>query len=244
MSSKNDKRTAAIMQPTYLPWIGYFDIMDQVDVFVILDSAQFSRRSWQQRNRIKTATGELMLTVPILTKGRREQCIDDALIDASSHFEVSHLSSIRGSYARASFFADEWLPLSRILESVPKRLVDLNLALIDHFKDALGIGVDVVRSSTLLASGHKVDLLVDICERVGAERYLSPLGSKAYIDENNIFASRGIDLVYHNYRHPTYRQLHGEFLPYMSVVDLLFNEGASASLPMIRSGRLDAILGN
>ena len=91
------------MQPTYLPWLGYFVLINRSDVFVFLDSVQFDKRSWQQRNRIKTPNGELMLTVPVLTKGRFNQNICDAIIDKSQKFEKKHFSSIRSNYMKSKY---------------------------------------------------------------------------------------------------------------------------------------------
>lgn len=230
-------KTVAIMQPTYLPWIGYFDLMDRVDVFVFLDSVQFERRSWQQRNRVKTASGELMLTVPVLSKGRRDQTVAEVELVPDSGFEASHCESIRSAYARAGAFDRHWEGLRALYEVRHRRLVDLNLALIMHLKSAFGIRCETVRSSGLAARGKRVDLLVGICRELGAGRYLSPAGAKGYIDENNLFPSHGIELEYQEFRHPEYRQLHGPFLPYMSAVDLLLNEGGARSLEVIRSGR-------
>lgn len=237
-------KTAAIMQPTYLPWLGYFDLLDQADVFVILDSVQFAKRSWQQRNRIKTSNGELVLTVPVLTKGRRDQRIDEVLIEPSARFGSQHLGSIRAAYSKAPQFTAQFPPIRDLLEAPPARLADLNLSLVDHFRRFLGIETPLVRSSTLAVSGSKVDLLIAICKEAGAARYLSPLGSKVYIDENNLFAANGIELAYHNYRHPVYRQLFGGFLPYMSILDLVMNEPQDACLSIVRSGRLERLPGN
>lgn len=240
MPTKSPLKTVAIMQPTYLPWIGYFDLMDQSDAFVFLDSVQFAKRSWQQRNRIKSPNGELMLTVPVLSKGRRDQTIAEVELDPTSGFASQHLNSIRACYAKAPNFGSLWPRLSAVLTPDARKLADVNLGLIGVFREALGLKTPLIRSSTLKAGGHKVDLLVAICEEVGANRYLSPLGSKEYIDENNIFASRGIELVYHHYQHPVYPQLHGDFVPFMSVLDLLMNVDGPRALEIIRSGRLQS----
>ena len=229
-------KTAVIMQPTYLPWLGYFDLMDQSDVFVLLDSIQFDKRSWQQRNRIKTAHGELFLTVPVLSKGRREQKICDVEIDASRRFGYKHISTVRNAYSRAEFL-DKYITDFEAIESKNHRyLVDLNIELIEWFRGNLGIKTQLLRSSSMNVQGTNVDLLVAICQYVGATEYLSPLGSKVYIDGNNIFSQHGISLVYHDYQHPHYRQLHHEFIPFLSALDLLMNEG-DRSLSVIRSGR-------
>lgn len=240
MPPQGPQKTAAIMQPTYLPWVGYFDLIDRSDCFVILDSVQFAKRSWQQRNRIKTQNGEQMLTVPALTKGRRDQRIDEVEIDPTAGFAAQHLNAIRFAYAKAPRFAEVFPRLTDALNAPTTKLADLNVQLIRLFMDLLGLKTPLVRSSTLRATGRKVDLLVAICAELGVERYLSPLGSKEYIDENDIFAARGIELVYHRYKHPEYRQLHGPFLPYMSVLDLLMNEDGPRALEILRSGRTEA----
>jgi hypothetical protein len=229
-------RTAIIMQPTYLPWSGYFDLMDQADVCVFLDVVQFNKRSWQQRNRVKGAQGELMLTVPVRSKGRFEQRIMDVEIDAERRFADSHVRGVRLAYARAPYavpFLDEW---EAILRRGHTRLAELNIDLITWLRDAMGLRTPFVRCSSLDVSGKRVDLLIDVCRAVGADHYLSPLGSKVYIDEDDRFAEHGIALRYQAYRPPQYRQLHGDFMPSLSMLDLLLNEG-ERSLALIRSGR-------
>ena len=228
-------RAVAIMQPTYLPWIGYFDMIDQSDCFVFLDSVQFNKRSWQQRNRIKGHDGVLWLTVPVLSKGRRDQRIDEVVIDQTQAFQEKHIKTITYSYSKAPFFAQYIDELSAILHKSHQFLADLNIELIRWLCAQLGIETEMVRSSSLNVEGKQVELLVNICKALGTDRYLSAAGSKAYIEENNLFVPNGIDLVYHEYRHPEYRQLHGAFVPYLSVLDLLFNEGPS-SLSIIRAG--------
>jgi len=227
--------TVAIMQPTYLPCLGYFDLVDRSDVFVFLDSVQFDKRSWQQRNRIKTSTGELMLTVPVLTKGRFDQKICDVIIDKSQKFEKKHFSSIRSNYKKSKYYKLYIQELEKIFNSKISKLTDLNMRLIEWLSSKLGVNTKFVYSSKLDASGSKTELLINICNEINANHYLSPAGSKKYIDENNLFVKSGIRLSYQNYKHPTYNQLFGDFIPYMSVIDLLFNEGKK-SLEIIRRG--------
>ena len=229
-------KTVAIMQPTYLPWIGYFDMIDQSDCFVFLNSVQFNKRSWQQRNRIKGHDGVLWLTVPVLTKGRRHQRIYEVEIASTQHFREEHIKTITRCYSKAPFFEQYIDGLSAILCRSHRLLADLNIEFTHWFCEQLGIETKMIRSSSLDVEGEKVELLVNICGMLGADRYLSAAGSKEYIEENNLFVPNDIDLVYHAYRHPEYRQLHGSFVPYLSVLDLLFNEGRS-SLSIIREGR-------
>lgn len=229
--------TVAIMQPTYLPWLGYFDLMDQCDTFVLLDSVQFDRRSWQQRNRVKTPQGELWLTVPVRSKGRRESKISEVEIDRSQRFEETHIRTFEHFYAKAPFYRDSIDELAAILRKGHTHLAELTIELIGWLRERLGLEGELVRSSTLGVEGKKVELLVAICQRLGADRYISPPGAREYIEEDNLFPEHGIELCYHAYRHSEYRQLHGPFVPQLSVVDLLLNEGAS-SLAIIRSGRV------
>jgi hypothetical protein len=227
------------MQPTYLPWIGYFDLIDQCDIFVFLDSVQFDKRSWQQRNRIRTLNGELWLTVPVLTKGQFGQKIQDVQVDPSSDFRLKHIKTIQYAYRQARFYDQYMDGLRKALETSCEKLDDLNIAVISWLSRSIGTEQTFVRSSTLGVGGRKVDLLTSICKAVGGNRYVSPAGARGYIDQNNIFAANDIQLVDHIYEHPSYRQLHAGFVPFLSMVDLLFNEGGQ-SLSIIRSGRKNA----
>ncbi|MEW6210177.1 MAG: WbqC family protein [Acidobacteriota bacterium] len=229
-------RTAAIMQPTYLPWIGYFDLIDRCDCFVFLDSVQFNRRSWQQRNRVKGPDGIHWLTVPVLSKGKQEQLISEVEIDPTTGFQEKHIRTVSHMYAKAKFFSDYFDEMARILRKPRHFLADLNIELIEWLCDKFGVRRQFVLSSALDIEGKKVDLLIDICKSIGAERYLSAEGSRPYIEENDLFSENRIELKYHDYHHPEYKQLHGDFVPYLSALDLLFNEGPS-SLAIIRSGR-------
>ena len=236
-STLSQVTVAAIMQPTYLPWMGYFGLMDRVDKFVLLDSVQFARRSWQQRNQIKTSQGSLFLTVPVLTKGNRGQAIVDVLIDSSQGFPENHVRSIAQSYSRAPYFDRYSSGLFTILHQRHRHLVELTNNLIDWLAGELGITTQIVRSSMLAAKGTKAELLANICQEVGCHRYISPPGSSNYLDASDAFYLAGVGLAYDHFQQPIYRQCHGEFLPYMSVIDLLFNIGPD-SLGVIRSGYL------
>ncbi|WP_421787341.1 WbqC family protein [Hyphobacterium sp.] len=228
-------KRAAIMQPTFLPWCGYFALMDAVDLFVFLDDVQFDKRSWQQRNRIKTPNGPLWLTVPVLTKGRREQSIADAEIQPDAKFPDSLWRTIEMNFAKAPY-ADRHLPfLQNIMTSGHHRLCDLNLALIDWMAGEFGITTPTVRASATPVNSAKVDRLVALCQAQGVTDYLSPPGSKAYLEASDAFDTAGIALEYFDYAHPEYTQLHGAFEPNLSALDLLVNEGPRAG-DILRTG--------
>ena len=228
----------AITQPTYLPWLGYFDLLDQVDKFVLLDTVQFEKRSWQQRNRIKTPTGLLWLTVPVVFRGRLGQRIVDVKI-READFWRDHLRAVELNYRRAPFIDEYYPALSELLRSASSgpRLAELNIGLLRWLAEALGIETPIVRSSELAVDGKRTHLLAEICSLSGATTYVSPLGSADYLlNELPILTGCGVNLLFQHYEHPTYRQLFPPFQAHASVLDLLFNEGENA-LAIIRSGR-------
>jgi hypothetical protein len=227
-----------IMQPTYIPWVGYFDMIDQVDMFVLLDHVQFSKQSWQQRNQIKTPKGLEWLTVPVEVKGKLGQAIPDVQIQ-SAHFVNKHVRSLEMHYRRATHGAAVTEAFARLLRREPpwERLVELNVALIRWMCARLGITTPLVRSSTLSPQGKRTEALVSICEQLAATQYLATLGSAMYLlEERHFFEARGLPVTFHHYVHPTYTQLYPPFMPYASAIDLLCNEGPNA-LSVVRSGR-------
>ena len=230
----------AIAQPTYLPWLGYFDLLDQVDKFVLLDTVQFEKQSWQQRNRIKTPTGLMWLTVPVVFRGRLEQRIVDVEI-READFWRDHLRAVELNYRRAPFFGDYYPAWSELLRTASSdlRLAELNVTLLRWLAQALGSDTPMVRSSELAVDGKRTHLLAEICGVLGATTYVSPLGSAEYLlNELSILTDRGVDVVFQHYEHPTYSQPFPPFQPHASALDLLFNEGDN-SLPVLRGGRRD-----
>jgi len=212
----------AIMQPTYLPWLGYFDLIRSVDVFVILDHVQFEKRSWQQRNRILTKNGVLYLTVPVITKSKFFQPISTVEIDQTQKFQSKHMGSILNAYSKKSnthLLAD----IEKIFDKKQTLLADLNMDFIRWGMELMGLNARIARSSELAVEGNKVEALIDICKKVGCDQYLSPLGSAGYIEENNLFGQMGIELTYQNYDHPTYDQGHEPFESHLSFIDYIFS---------------------
>jgi hypothetical protein len=225
----------AISQPTYLPWMGYFDLIDQVDQFILLDDAQFGKQSWDQRNRIKSATGLQWLTVPVITHGRLGQRLCDVEI-SDPLFREKQLRALEASYGKAQYF-DVYFPTVKQLHSeVGSKLVDLNLALIKWIAGELGLTTPMVRSSSLQVEGKRSERLVAMCKVMGATDYVSPRTALYLLEDLPIFTENGINVWFHNYTHPEYRQRFPPFCAYASVLDLMFNEGPR-SLEIIRSGR-------
>lgn len=227
---------AAVMQPTYLPWMGYFDLLDQADVFVLLDTVAFSRQSWQQRNRILAGGTVQWLTVPV--RHALGTPIREIAVDTSRPWRRKHWGSLEQAYRRAPFWAEERGLLAPVYEREWRLLAELDVSLIRALAARLGIGTELVLASSLApAAGGREDALVDICRQVGAGTYLSPAGAAVYLASDARFAAHGIELRFHAYEHPVYAQPGTEFVSHLSVVDLLANVGPAA-LETIRSGRL------
>ncbi len=225
-----------ILQPGYLPWLGFFDQMYKSDVFVIYDDVQYDKHGWRNRNRIKTAQGIQWLTVPILTKGKDRPLVKDVLINSKMEWRQTHLRSIKQNYSRAAFFDTYFDMLENIYAKEWKYLIDVDMAFIFALMEKLGLTRRIEFSSSLGISGGETQRLVDICLHFRATDYLTGDAAKDYLDES-LFSQNGIRLCYHGYQHPVYSQLYGEFIPYLSVVDLLFNHGGE-SLGLLTNKKL------
>jgi hypothetical protein len=226
---------AVVMQPTYLPWIGYFDLIDQADVFVILDTVQFAKQSWQQRNRIKTPQGPLWLTVPVHQS--LHQSIKDVRIDDKSPWRKKHWASLVANYGKSPYWSAYAPRLEAVYAEANDSLAELNVRLIATLKAMIGVDARFLRTSEMLPIDEsKVEALVALCRHVGADVYLSPPGSFDYLQSEAPFEAHGIRLAFQQFAHPVYAQRFGDFVPYMSAIDLLFQCGPGA-LDVLRSGR-------
>ena len=236
LKSESNQKKIAIMQPTFLPWIGYFSLIDYVDEFIILDHVQFNRRSWQQRNKILLNNNEFLITIPVYTKGLANQSISNVKISHNSKENLNKIfKTITFAYSKTIFFNDYQEELYNILTSEKDSLINLNLNLIKWGCQKLGITTPILKSSDLKIEGKKEELLVNLCIFRQATNYISPPGSKNYLTDNYIFKENKIILEYFNYQHPIYTQQSKEFIPYLSFLDILFNNGLD-SLSIIKSG--------
>jgi hypothetical protein len=228
---------AAILQPAYLPWIGFFGLIDLVSIFVIYDDVQFTKQSWQQRNRIKTASGWIWLTVPVFQKFG--QLITQVLINNDLKWAEKHWKSISYNYSRSAHFKDHSSILKDLYEQRWDRLLDLNIALITLICDFLDIRAEFVTSSELKAPGEKTDRLVSMLDQLGADEYISGPRAKSYLELEK-FKESGITVCWYEFTHPMYSQLFGKFIPYLSTIDLMFNAG-KASRNLIRKSNETAL---
>jgi WbqC-like protein len=221
MTSTSPK-TLAVLQPGYMPWLGFFDQMRRSDIFVYYDDVQFDKHGWRNRNRVKAPTGPLWLTVPVRHHGKPP--ILEVEIDERAPWARRHTGTIRQFYARAPFLDRYIDQLEELLVRPWTKLVDLDLAVASRMAEWLGVRTQIERSSCLGIEGERSERLVRICERFGATRYLSGNAAQTYLDVG-LFAGSGIEVVWQDFRHPTYPQQHGDFVPYLSAMDLLLNCG-------------------
>ena len=228
-------RTVVVLQPSYLPWLGYFDQLYKSDVFVLYDDVQYDKHGWRNRNQIKTPSGPQWLTVPVLTHAQRKPTNLDVQIDSRQPWGRKHLQALRVHYAKAPAFAEVFPRLEAVLCQQWRRLLDVNYAALEGVCELLGLKRDIRFSSQLGIPGEKTERLIRICKAFGAETYLTGDAAKNYLDESQ-FAANGIRLEYHHYRHPIYRQLYGEFVPYLSIVDLLMNHGRESLEVLVDRG--------
>jgi hypothetical protein len=222
--------TCVILQPSYLPWRGYFDLVHEADAFVFYDDVQYDKHGWRNRNRIKTAGGTQWLTVPVLSKGNVSSgvAIKDVAIAWTQDWAKKHLATIKQAYARAPFFK-EYLPVVEgLFAKRYERLVDLTVESTITLARSLGIThTRFVRSSELDIGGGKTERLVNITKHLGADRYLSGPSARDYL-EPQLFADAGVALDYKVYDYVEYEQLHPPYDPQVSILDLLFMKGPNA----------------
>jgi hypothetical protein len=227
--------TLVVLQPSYLPWLGYFDQMRKADVFVWYDDVQFDKHGWRNRNRIKGLKGPAWLTVPVLHKGRTLQAINAVEIDNRQPWRRKHLLSVKQLYARAPFTDAVLQRFAGILDRPWQRLVDLNMAITEWLASELAIGTPRHRASQLGIEGNRGGRLIELCRHFRATRYLSGDSARDYIDIER-FRAAGVELAWHSYQHPSYPQLHGDFVPYLSALDLLLNLGPSGARGILEIG--------
>lgn len=218
----------AIIQSCYVPWKGFFDLIGRCDEYVIFDRAQYVKRHWHNRNRIRAATGVEWLTIPVITRGRYEQPIDEVEIEKS--WAEKHWRGLELAYRRAPFFESLAPTVRGWYERADneKRLTDVNALFLREIVNLLGLGTRIVRDTAYPVRGSKTERLLEIARAAGADRYLSGPSAKAYLDDT-LFTAAGIEVEWMSYEgYPEYPQLHGGFEHAVSVLDLLFCSGPDA----------------
>jgi hypothetical protein len=219
-----------ILQPSYIPWRGFFHLIQKADTFVFYDDVQYDKRSWRNRNRIKTANGSIWLTIPVFNRGFQlnQTPINEIKINNEEDWAKKHLMSIRYSYAKAPFFKEYFPLIEEFYQNAPASLADFTIDTTVKLANALGITeTKFLRSSELQVEGQKTDRLIEVLKKVGATHYISGPAARDYIEDDK-FSAAGITLEYMNYDYEEYPQLYPPFDGQVSIIDLLFMTGKDA----------------
>jgi hypothetical protein len=223
------RKRVAIVQSNYIPWKGYFDLMNLVDEFILFDNMQYTRRDWRNHNDIKSHMGLTRLTIPVEVKGKYFQEIKDTVVSDVT-WNRNHWKTIVHCYSKARHFADYRDGFEELyLNAKEKYLSEINYRFLKAMCGWLGIKTKITWSMDYQLTGDKTERLVNLCRQAGATDYLSGPSAKVYLDED-LFKSQGIAVSYMDYSgYPEYRQLYPPFEPRVSIIDLIFNEGPDAA---------------
>lgn len=232
----------AILQPTYLPWVGYFEMIAAADIFVVYDHVQFVKKSWHHRNRIKGPNGEILLTIPAKKAPRETALCNTELALVYEKALSDHWVSISHAYKKSPYFDNYSAALQSLYSAKYTSLTDLTVTFIRYFCEQLGITTPFLNSSSFLLDRtltNSTEKVIELCRKANITALYDANGAQSIID-TVVFDENHISISFQNYEHPTYSQLFGVFLPYMSILDLLLNEGP-LSLDVIKKGRCNPI---
>lgn len=227
--AKNDDRLVVIHQPDFLPYLGFFHRLKLADLYVVFDNVQYVRssRGWTSRDKIKTASGEKWITVGT-KKAPRDTIIYDVLLNEEQNWRDQHLNLFRENYKKSKYFDEVFPYLEKLYSFKCERMMDFNLESIKMLMELLDVHCDMVLASDLNTQGKSNNLIVDVMHKVGATRYLSGVGAEDYYDPE-VYKAGGIEVIWQDFEHPVYPQQYGEFIPYLSSIDLLLNCGIEES---------------
>jgi hypothetical protein len=236
------KKSLAVVQSNYIPWKGYFDLINMVDEFILFDVVQYTRRDWRNRNLIKTPQGLQWLTIPVDVKGKYLQKICETRV-SDPNWAIKHWTNIAHNYGKAKHFRENReIFESLYLGSTEEYLSQINHKFIREICNLLKIKTRITSATDYPSVEGKSERLIALCKAVGANHYVSGPAAKAYMDEP-LLAAEGIHLSYIDYSgYPEYFQLHGEFEHGVSVLDLIFNEGAAAPSFMKSFGQQQSVV--
>ncbi len=209
-------------QPAYLPWLGYFDKIKRSDIFVFLDTVQYEKNSFTNRNKIKTKDGEIWLSIPVIKTDHFDKKMNEMPIVQNSKWQRKHLNSIMLSYSKSRNFKDLFPKLQELYKKDFDNIVDATWEHLLFWLDILDIHTKIIKSSSLDVHSKKSDLVLDLCKAVNADYYISGKLGRNYIELDK-FEQSGIQVEFQDYRHPVYNQLFGDFVPYMGIVDFAMN---------------------
>lgn len=223
------KKMVVIHQPDFLPYLGFFHRLLRSDLYVILDNVQFvhSSRGWTHRDKIKSPQGQKWLTVSV-KKAPRSTAINQIQLSQGTEWKTDNINLIRESYKFAPHFSEIFPFIEELYAFSSDKLVDFNMESLRMLMKLLGIEIPMIFASQLNPQGHKNELIIDILKKVNASHYLSGVGAKDYFEPES-FTSAQLEVVWQKFSHPIYPQIYGDYIPYLSSIDILFNCGIKNS---------------
>ena len=232
-----NKKVVVIHQPDFVPYLGFFHRFLHADFYIALDHVQYvngSSRAWTHRDKIKTAQGEKWLTLSV-KKAPRDTAINRIALSTDTGWRQDNLRLLEQNYRKAPYYNELMPEIERLYAQPFHLLCDFNMASIEMLMDMFDVRIPWVWSSSLDPLGTKNELLVDLLHKVSATHYLSGVGAQDYFQPEP-FAKAGIEVIWQDFTHPVYAQQFGEFVPYLSALDVLFNHGKMASREILRRG--------
>lgn len=218
----------AAVQSCYIPWKGYFDLIDQADVFVFYDDVQYSKNSWRNRNLIQTSRGQDWLTIPVTIESLSQTIRDTKIADP--RWAQTHLDKLKSTYASSAHFQDMWSSIQSAYAAIADKpyLWEVNHHLTQYICNLLDIKTPLKPVWEFPMQGDRNERLAGLCRSAGCDVYLSGPAAKDYLDED-VFKDYGVRVEYMTYGpYPEYQQMHAPFVHEVSMIDLLFNTGAQA----------------
>lgn len=227
-------KIVVIHQPDFMPYLGFFDRLLKADIYVILDTVQFSKR-WTARDKIKTQNGIQWITVetykaPVNTK------INEMLIVQDDKWKAKHLNVISYNYKKSPYYHEIIPFIEKLYQGDYQKLVDLNMKSIEMLMELFDIHLECVRASDIHPVGKNNELNIDIMKKLGCTKYLSGIGARDYFVPE-LYEEAKIEVIWQDFKHPVYLQQWGDFIPYLSSIDLLFNCGIEKSREILRGNR-------
>ena len=226
-------------QPTYLSYLGLFHKIALADKFILWDDVQYQPKDFNNRNKIKFPDGPKWLTVPVHRKGYLDKKYTEIKIDNTLDWRKKHWKSIESCYRKAPYFEKYHESLKFLYGVEWEHLSVLNGVMLELFCRQLGIPMELETLSKLKCEGTKSELVLNVCKKVGATKYIFGSQGRDYADVE-AFEREGIEVIFQDYQHPFYAQRFGKFEPYMAVIDLLFNEGPN-SLEILMNGNVRSV---
>jgi hypothetical protein len=220
-----------------MPWLGFFHKAIISDQICILDNVQFATGDFINRNRVKTKDGANWLSIPVNKKGHLNRSIKDIVI-LDDTWISRHLSILKHNYSAANYFIEYIDEIENLFDSMRNmNLVEVNMTLIIFFFDILKIDTSIVYASDINVNKKKSDLILALCEELKADKYISGANGVNYLNSSD-FENKKIQVIYQDYKHPKFEQLFGEFIPYLSIIDLVFNHGPKSRDILLRGNKI------